>query len=120
VGLKLSKKEIKELVEFLLTKINKDEYGIVPRYKYTAFITRYRLDQELLKKQVLLKISVDNFISEEFDNDTIKYGIEKVAIFNVECELTDYHGKNKSLKVYIKIKEKTDKLIMISVHEAER
>lgn len=118
--LKLSKKEIRDLVEFLLTKINNDEYRIVPREKNILFMHQYRLDQAILKSKVLSKISVDNFVSEEFDNDTIKYGVEKVAIFNVQCELIDFHGVDKSLKVYVKIKEKTDMLIMISVHEAER
>ncbi len=117
--LELSKSQINDLVEMLLEKINKDEFTIVNRDKNIIFLRKYHLNQQGVKEKILSKISSSNFISEEFDNDTIKYGKEKVAIFIIECDLVDLYGNKNCLKVYVKIKEKIDKLITISIHESE-
>lgn len=116
----LSKSQLNKLLNFLLEKINHDEFIIIKREKNNRFMNEYRLNKERVKLDILLKISSENFISEEFDNDTIKYGTEKVAIFIVKCNLVDVYGENKDLSVYVKIKEKINSLVMISVHEEER
>lgn len=118
--MQLSKSQIKSLVDTLLLKINNGEFTIVKRDKNNLFMIEYRLNKEKLKTMVLSKISEDNFVSEEFDYDTIKYGAENVAIFIIECNLINFNGEQKDLKVYVKIKEKIDYLITISVHEEER
>lgn len=116
----LSKSQIKELVLFLLSMINDNKFIIVRRDKNNMFMIKYRLDKDSVRDYILSKISVDNFIGEEFDNDTLRYGSEKVAIFYVECKLIDFHGNDNNVTVYVKIKEKKDNLVTISIHEKER
>ena len=100
--------------------ISNDKFIIIKSEKNDLFIRNYRLCKKEIKDKILSKISTDNFISEEFDIDTLKYGNEKVAIFYVECKLVDFHGIEKNIIVYLKIKERIDNLITISIHEKER
>ena len=116
----LSNSQIKELVGWLKQKINNNEYTIIRREKNNRFLTKYRLDNSLVKEKVLLKISENNYISEEFDYETLKYGTEKVAKFIVECKLIDFHGEESIVNVYVKIKENIDCLATISIHESEK
>lgn len=118
--IELSKSQINDLVSWLLDKINKNEFSIVRRDKNNNFMFTYRLNQQSVKEKILSNISSSNFISEEYDYETIKYGKEKVAIFIVDCNLINFHGEEKCLKVYVKIKERKDKLVTISLHEAEK
>lgn len=59
-------------------------------------------------------------MSIEFDNEVIKYGLEEVVIFHIECKLVDFHGDENDVKVYVKIKNKENNMPVISFHECER
>ena len=65
------------------------------------------------------KINIDNYVSEEFDFDSRKYGNGNVVIFNISCDLVNRFGEDKNVLVYIKFKMKDCKTVVISIHESE-
>lgn len=112
-----SKSNIKKIVSNLHKIINNDKFTIVLRDKNKRFILKYRLSKKNIKK-ILISISEDNFVIEEFDNDTLKYGLETVVIFVLNKNLIDIHGFEKNVEIYIKIKLKKENLPVISIHES--
>ena len=117
--IKNSKSNIKRIVDNILSKIYNDEFVIIPRDKNKEFMMYYRLTKKDIK-QILCCISIGTYISEEFDSDTLKYGPETVVIFIVERTLVNINGEESSVRIYIKIKNKEDKVPVISIHEAEK
>ena len=118
---KLSQSQIKELVRKIYEKINSDDYVIlISRDKNKKFIREYNLNHDSIKSKILSKISISNFVSEETDDNTLKYGIDPVAIFHIKCDLINFLGEEKEVKVYVKIKLDEPKHIVISLHECEK
>ena len=118
----LSESSKKKLIEDLLLKIENNSFHVVFREnsKNKDFMRRFRIVDKEGVKEILKKISVDNLQSVEFDNEVIKYGLEEVVIFHIECSLTDFHGEVNNVKVYVKIKNKENDMPVISLHECER
>ena len=112
-----SKSNIKKIVSDLHKIINNDKFTIVLRDKNKRFILNYRLGKRNIK-EILMSISEDNFVIEEFDNNTLKYGPETVVIFVLNKNLIDIHGFEKNVEIYIKIKLKKENLPVISIHES--
>lgn len=117
-----SKSDQKKLIDELLVKINKLDYYIVYRddNKNKDFMKKYRIVNKKGAQEILKKISIDNLISIEYDDEVIKYGLEELFIFHIECELIDFHGEENTVKVYVKIKNKENNMPVISFHECER
>lgn len=113
-----NKNQIATLVAKLLNLVNTDNYVIIPREKNKKFIQEYNLNMECIK-EILKKINIDNYVSEEFDFDLEKYGSGNVVIFNVFCDLVNRFGEDKNVLVYIKFKMKDCKTVVISIHESE-
>ena len=80
---------------------------------------KYRIINKKGAQEILKKISIDNLINIEYDDDVIQYGTEEVVIFHVDCLLKDFHGNENNVKVYIKIKNKKYNMPVISLHECE-
>lgn len=68
-----SKYNIKKIVSDLHKIINNDKFTIVLRDKNKRFILNYRLGKSDIK-EILMSISEDNFVIEEFDNNTLAHG----------------------------------------------
>lgn len=118
----LSESSKKKLIDDLLLKIENNNFHVVFREnsKNKDFMRRFRIVDKEGVKEILKKISVDNLQSVEFDNEVIKYGLEELFIFHIECELIDFHGEENTVKVYVKIKNKENDMPVISLHECER
>ena len=78
------------------------------------------MNKTKIKYNILSKISSNNFVSIETDNDSLKYGIEPVIIFHVNCNLINFHGEEENVIVYVKIKNCDDMIVTISLHKCER
>ena len=118
----LTPSQKKELINELLIKIDRLDYHIVTgrrEPKNDIFMAEYRINDKEDAKPILSKISVDNFLSYEFDHETDRFGTEKVAKFIVECELINIHGIEENVEVYVKIKNKEHDMPVISFHISE-
>ena len=117
----LSQSQKKKLIDELLINIKNLNYHIVNRadLKNKLFMSKYRIINEKGTQIILEKISINNLISVEYDDDVIQYGTEEVVIFHIDCKLTDYHGDDNEVKVYVKIKNKKDNIPIISLHECD-
>lgn len=113
-----SKSKIKEIIKNIHYLVINDKFIIINREKNMNFIYKYRLNSKMIKN-ILLHININNYVKEEFDNDTLKYGIETVIIFIVSTRLIDFHGILNQVRVYIKIKLKENFIPVISIHEAK-
>ena len=80
---------------------------------------KYRITNEKGAQEILKKISINNLMSVEYDDDVIQYGPEEVIIFHINCVLMDFHGDEKEVKVYVKIKNKKENIPVISLHECK-
>lgn len=119
LGFELTQSQKKKLINELLLKIDNLDYRIIKDrsdQKNKIFMKNFKINDEIDAKPILNKISVDNFLSYEFDYDTLKYGPEKVAKFIVECKLVDFNGIEQNVEVYVKIKNKEHNMPVISFH----
>lgn len=110
-GIALYLKEIKELV-------SKNNFIIVPREENENFLMKYNLTDKNKIKKILLDLKESDFKYEDDDIESLKYGTEKVVIFIKEEKLRDLNYKEHTVKIYIKIKMKENKLPIISFHES--
>ncbi len=118
----LSKSNKKKLIDELLLKIEELNFHIVYRddSKNKDFMRKFKIVDKKGAREILKKISIDNLQSIEYDDEVIKYGLEEVVIFHIECKLIDFHGDENNVKVYVKIKNKENDMPVISLHECER
>ena len=67
---------------------------------------------------MILKLETEDIVDIVNDIYYLKYGKEKLLIFIKEYILVDIYGKDKKVKVYIKIKLRDNFLPIISFHES--
>ena len=117
----LSQSQKKKLIDELLIHIDNLNYYIVNRsdLKNKEFMYKYRITNEKGAQEILKKISINNLMSVEYDDDVIQYGPEEVIIFHINCVMKDFHGDEKEVKVYVKIKNKKENIPVISLHECK-
>lgn len=105
-----------------LTKIKRmildDKFELINRQKNIEFIQKYNLVREKIK-EMILKIELEDIFDIVEDMDYIKYGNEPLIICIRDYILIDMFGKNKKIKVYVKIKLKEGTLPIISFHESK-
>ena len=110
-GIALYLKEIKELV-------SKNKFIIVPREENEKFLMKYNLTDNNKIKKILLDLKESDFKYEDDDIESLKYGTEKVVIFIKEEKLRDLNYKERTVKIYIKIKMKENILPIISFNRS--
>ena len=110
IGLKVYLSKIKEMV-------SANKFEIINRKKNIEFRKKYVLIREKIKTMIL-KLETEDIVDIVNDIDYLNYGKEKLLIFIKEYILVDIYGKDKKVKVYIKIKLKDNFLPIISFHES--
>ena len=101
------------------TAIMNNDFEIVKREKNNYFIRRFRLNKSKIR-HILLNLNETDFnkIDEELNSDL--YGNGQIIIFLTNKKLTNFHGYDENVKVYIKVKLNENEIVpLISFHEAE-
>ncbi len=100
--------------------IRSNDFFVIPRDKNDDFIRKYRLNKSRIRA-ILLNLSKFDYVGETEDYGKDVHGDACLILFEKEIMLTDFHGIDRLVSIYIKIKEvENRKVPVISFHESEK
>ncbi len=89
----------KVVTDEIIYKIEKYDFIVIPREKNVDFFRKYRLNKTKVRE-----MKWQDYVDEVEDYDGFKHGLDFLVIFEKEVKLTNFHGVDEYITIYVKVK----------------
>ena len=101
-------------------KIENYDFIVIPRDKNKDFKRMYRLNNSKIR-EILMSLTSHDYVEQVTDYDRLEHGCDPLVIFEKDVKLTNFHGVDEWVTIYVKIKDVEGKRVpVISFHKSER
>jgi len=100
-------------------KIANYDFIVIPRDKNKDFLRMYRLNKTGVR-EILMSLNRHDYVSQVTDYDELEHGCDPLLIFEKDVKLTNFHGVDEWVTIYVKIKDvEGERVPVISFHKSE-
>ena len=100
-------------------KIANYDFIVIPRDKNKYFLRMYRLNKTGVR-EILMSLNRHDYVEQVTDYDRLEHGCDPLVIFEKDVKLTNFHGVDEWVTIYVKIKDVEGKRVpVISFHKSE-
>lgn len=101
-------------------KIANYDFEVIPRDKNNYFKRMYRLNETKIR-EILMSLTRHDYIEQVTDYDRSEHGYDPLVIFEKDVKLTNIHGVDEWVTIYVKIKDVEGRRVpVISFHKSEK